>query len=221
MYVPHSYRYMYMKAVGNRPVLRDKMSSRTFCASIQEVDLVSHLGKTRSPNAARIPLDFAPLSARGGHTNRHSECCPAQGVWPSASALAARALQSPPRAGAEFFLRYAVLVSLDNQSLRSGAGHAFLLVHVRSTSPTPALPGAFTNLTNWEQTTSDAFRRRERPTSSSNWLVIHGPVRPWFSTWRLLRGAIARRPSALSMNAGRCDLDCLQTLICGGRPAEI
>ena len=70
---------MYMKAVGNKGVLDDKMSSRTFCASVQEVDLSSHLEKTRCPYAARVPLDFAPLSARGGHTNRHSECSPAQG----------------------------------------------------------------------------------------------------------------------------------------------
>ena len=73
---------MYVKAVGNKGVIDDKMSSRTFCASVQEVHLSSLLEKTRGPYAARVPLDFAPLSARGGHTNRHSECCPsAQGFW--------------------------------------------------------------------------------------------------------------------------------------------
>ena len=78
----------YMKAVlGNRPVLRHKMSSRTFCASVQEVRLSAHLEKTRGPYAARVPLDFAPLSARGGHTNRHSECSPAQGFWPQRQLL--------------------------------------------------------------------------------------------------------------------------------------
>ena len=69
----------YMKAVGNKGVIGEKMSSRPFCAAVQEDHLSSHLEKTRGPYAARVPLDFAPLSARGGHTNRHSECSPAQG----------------------------------------------------------------------------------------------------------------------------------------------
>ena len=79
--------HMYVKAVGNKGVIGDKMSSRTFCASVQEDHLVSHLEKTRGPYGARITLDCAPLSARGGHTNRHSECSPAQGFWPQRQLL--------------------------------------------------------------------------------------------------------------------------------------
>ena len=67
------------KAVGNKGGIRQKISSRTFCAAVQEDHLFSHLAKTRSPYDARITLDFALESARGGHTNRHSECFPAQG----------------------------------------------------------------------------------------------------------------------------------------------
>ena len=70
---------MYMKAVGNRRRVGPKMSSRTFCAAVQEDHLSSHLEKTQGPYAARVPLDFAPGSARGGHTNRHAEYFPAQG----------------------------------------------------------------------------------------------------------------------------------------------
>ena len=38
-----------MKAVGNKGVLRRKISSRTFCAAVQEDHLSSHLEKTRDP----------------------------------------------------------------------------------------------------------------------------------------------------------------------------
>ena len=47
---------MYVKAVGNRPVIDEKISSRTFCAAVHKDHLSSHLAKTRSPNAARSPL---------------------------------------------------------------------------------------------------------------------------------------------------------------------
>ena len=46
----------YMKAVGNKGVIVDKISSRTFCAAVHKDHLSSHLAKTRSPNAARSPL---------------------------------------------------------------------------------------------------------------------------------------------------------------------
>ena len=47
---------MYVKAVGNKGVIDEKMSSRTFCAAVHKDHLSSHLAKTRSPNAARSPL---------------------------------------------------------------------------------------------------------------------------------------------------------------------
>ena len=50
------YTYIHVKAVGNKGVLCRKISSRTFCAAVQEDHLSSHLAKTRSPNAARSPL---------------------------------------------------------------------------------------------------------------------------------------------------------------------
>ena len=73
-------------------------------------------------------------------------------------------------------MQCADLVSLDNQSLRSGAGNAYLLVHVRSTSPTPALPRALQNLTNWERTTSDALCKRKNRDCSSKWPSSRGRV---------------------------------------------
>ena len=48
--------YMYVKAVGNKGAIVDKISSRTFCAAVHKDHLSSHLAKTRSPNAARSPL---------------------------------------------------------------------------------------------------------------------------------------------------------------------
>ena len=73
------YPNTYMKAVGKRCQFGPKISSRTFCAAVQEDHLSSHLAKPRGPYAARVTLDFALESVRGGHTNRHSECSPAQG----------------------------------------------------------------------------------------------------------------------------------------------
>ena len=52
----YMYVCMYVKAVGNKGVIVDKISSRTFCAAVHKDHLSSHLAKTRSPNAARSPL---------------------------------------------------------------------------------------------------------------------------------------------------------------------
>ena len=150
------------------------------CCRPQGPSLLSP-GKISESVRRLIPLDFAPLSARGGHTNRHSECSPAQGFWPQ------RQLLLPERCSD--------LLEQDQKSVCSMLSWSPLTTS--RSAPVPEtrfcsctsgrhfrrpLPRALTNLTNWERTTSDAFWRRERPTSSSTWLGIHGPVRPWFST---------------------------------------
>ena len=90
----YMYTYIHMKAVGNRRrviVVKCHLGPSVLLSKKTISSLIWQNPGVRTIHviyaARRITLYFALESARGGHTNRHSECSPAQGFWPQRQLL--------------------------------------------------------------------------------------------------------------------------------------